>query len=100
MPADCLATLTGIIFNNKNKQIYMDLPLLKSIGDALTSQFGVAGIIILGLGVLIYRLVNKIIADKDEQIKRLSDENEKYKAKFMTLLDKIHNFVPENETKK
>lgn len=76
----------------------MDLTLFKSIGDALTSQFGVAGVIILGLGVLIYRLVNKIIADKDEQIKRLSDENEKYKTKFMSLLDKVHNFVPDKET--
>ena len=65
----------------------MDLTLLKSIGDALTSQFGVAGVIIFALGVLVNRLINKIIADKDEQIKRLSEENEKYKTKFMSLLD-------------
>jgi len=78
----------------------MELPLLKSIGDALFSQFGLAGLVILGLFLLIYRLVSKIIADKDEQIKRLSDENEKYKTKFLSLLDKIHNYSPENENKK
>ena len=76
----------------------MDLTLLKSIGDALTSQFGVAGVIIFALGVLVNRLINKIIADKDEQIKRLSEENEKYKTKFMSLLDKVHNFMPDKET--
>ena len=78
----------------------MDLALFKSIGDALTSQFGVAGVVILALGWLIFKLVSKIITDKDDQIKRLSEENEKYKIKFMTLLDKNHNFVSENEIKK
>ena len=76
----------------------MDLTLFKGIGDALTSQFGIAGVFIFALGILVYRLINKIIADKDEQIKRLSEENEKYKTKFMSLLDKVHNFVPDKET--
>ena len=78
----------------------MDFAFLKSISDALFSQFGLAGLIISLLGYLVYYLFKKILADKDEEIRRLSEENEKYRTKFISLLDGIHKLPPENENKK
>lgn len=64
------------------------------------SQYGVAGTIMSGLCYVVYKLVNKLIADKDEQIRRLTEENEKYKVKFIGLLDKLHSVSPEADNRR
>lgn len=73
--------------------------LLKSIQSEVALKFGLAGTIILLLGWLVYYLVNKLLKDKDEQIKLLAEENKQYREKFVSLLDKQFNFTQEKELK-
>ncbi len=74
--------------------------LLKSIGSELSVKFGVAGTVIILLGWLVKFLFNKLIADKDSQIKLLSEENKEYRERFMAIMDKQFNFVPEKDGEK
>lgn len=74
--------------------------LLSSAAKELTLKFGIAGIVICLMGWLIAYLIKKLLADKDALIKSLTEENKEYRDKFIVLMDKHFNFVPEKEGEK